>query len=240
MFDMFRRRWALFNSAGFILGFVSFGLVSAIAAYFRPDALSQLDGFQFYQSLDPNALPEGLDRGTYELMYRYMLIQHLVMYPVFGAILGSLQAVQVHKYVPGFYRWIGLSALGFLSVISLELIKRHLAIGPFAGPVEPILIVLGGGGMAGLFQYFYLRTRERHSVKWFLLWVGGLVIGIVVAVAILMGIGRILTTPIQALEASSPKLSLGIELSIFGGFAGAIAGLISGGALRDSLQISAD
>lgn len=224
----------LFNSAGFVAGFLSFGLIAAIAALFRPEALAQSGGFQFYQSADE--MPEGL----YEIMYRYSLIQHLVMYPVFGAILGSAQAFVLRRAIPRVWPWIGVTALGFLAILGLELVERHIVIGPHPGPVEPIVIALGAGGLAGLFQWLYLRNTSSPSAKWLGFWIGGLVAGIILAAASLMGIGTLFGDAIQYLEADMPKLSLAIELGIFGAIVGAVAGWTSGRALRSSLGIPDD
>lgn len=230
MIKTFRSRWAVSNSAGFVLGFLSFGLVGAMAALFKPEALP--DGFQFYQSVDD--IPEGI----YEIGYRYGLITHLVMYPVFGAILGSIQAFALRKAIPNVWSWIGITALGFLTVIGLELVKRHIVIGPFPGPVEPIIIALGAGGLAGLFQWLYLRKANHPSAKWLGLWIGGLAAGIILAAASLMGIGMLLGDAIRYLETNTPKLALGIELGIFGAVVGAVAGWFSSRSLQISLGIT--
>lgn len=227
----FRSRWTLLSSAGFVLGFLSFGLIAAIATLFRPEALAQSDAFQFYESVDE--LPEAL----YETMYRYSLIQHLVMYPVFGAILGSAQAFALRKAIPRVWPWIAVTALGFLSILGLELVRRHIVIGPHPGPVEPIMIALGAGGLAGLFQWLYLRKIDLPSAKWLGWWIGGLVAGIILAAASLMGIGMLFGGAIQYLESNAPKLALGIELGIFGAIVGAVAGWSSGRALRSSLGV---
>lgn len=231
MFKAFRSRWMLFNSAGFVLGFLSFGLVAAIAALFRPEALAQVDDSQFFQTIDE--MPDGL----YEIMYRYNLMVHLVMYPVFGAILGSAQAFVLRESLPRVWPWIGLTSLGFITIIGGELIQRHIVIGPHAGPVEPIMIALGAAGLAGLFQWLYLRKINIPSAKWLGFWVGGLVIGIVVAIAVLMGVGRLFGEAIQHLETTTPKVALGIELGIFGAVVGMVVGWISGRALQTTLEV---
>lgn len=233
----FRNHWALFNSAGFILGFLSFGLVSAVAGLIRPEEVAQVlgdGGFNFFQTVEE--LREAV-APHYESVYRYVLIQHLIMFPLFGAILGSAQAIALRKAILSVWAWIGISALGYLAIIGGELIKPHIIIGPIPGPVEPLLIALAAPVLAGLFQWFYLRKTNHPSTKWLGLWIGGLVMGIIVAVVILIGIGMLFGDAIQYLEANIPKLALGLELGIFGGTVGAVAGWISGRALQTSLGI---
>ena len=236
MLKTFRSRWTLFNSAGFVMGFLSFGLVSSIAGLFRPEAVAQVleEGFNFFQTVEE--LREAVG-PHYEIAYRHVLIQHLVMYPVFGAILGSAQAIVLRKTIPSIWAWIGVSALGYLTILSGELIKPHVIIGPVPGPVEPILIVLAAPVLAGIFQWLYLRKINYPSARWLGFWAGGLVLGIIVAIAVLMGIGRLLGDAIQFLETNTPKLALGIELGIFGTIVGAAAGWISSRSLQTSLGI---
>ncbi len=238
MLKSFRSRWSLFNSVGFVFGFLSFGLVSAIAGLFRPEALTQVlgsEGLSFFQTVEE--LREAVG-PHYEVAYWYALIQHLVMYPLFGVILGSAQALVLHKSIPSVWAWIGVSALGFVTIISGELIKRHIIIGPVAGPVEPILIALAAPVLAGLYQWLYLRKANKPSPKWLGFWTGGLVLGIIAAVAVLMGIGMLFGDAIQFLETNIPKLALGLELSILGATVGAVAGWISGRALQSGLGIT--
>ncbi len=232
MIKTFRSRWTVSNSAGFVFGFLSFGIVSAMATLFKPEVLP--DDFQFYQTVEE--LREAVG-PHYEIAYRYGLIQHVVMYPVFGAILGSAQAIALRKAILSVWAWIGVSALGYLTIIGGELIKSHIIIGPVPGPVEPILVALAAPVLAGLFQWLYLRKTNCPSAKWLGFWIGGLLLGIIVAIAVLMGIGRLFGDAIQYLETNIPKLALGLELSIFGGTVGAAAGWISSRTLQASLGV---
>lgn len=238
MLKTFRSRWTLFNSAGFVLGFLSFGLVTAIAGMFKPEALAQVlggEGLNFFETVEELQDAVG---PHYEIAYWYALIQHLVMYPLFGVILGSAQGVALRKYIPSMWTWIGVSALGYLTIISGELIKRHIIIGPVPGPVEPILIALAAPALAGLFQWLYLRRTNHPSARWLGFWIGGLILGIIVAIALLMGVGWLFGEAIRYLETNIPKLALGLELSILGGTVGAVSGWISGRALQHSLGIT--
>lgn len=233
MIKTFRSKWTVSNSAGFVLGFLSFGIVSTMATLFKPEVLP--DGFQFYQTVEE--LREAVG-PHYEIAYRYVLIQHLVMYPMFGVILGSAQAITLRKAIPSLGAWIGVSALGYLTIIGGELIRPHIIIGPVPGPVEPILIALAAPVLAGLYQWLYLRKIKHLSAKWLGFWIGGLVLGIIMAIAILIGFGRLFGDAIQFMETNTPKLALGLELSILGGTVGAVAGWISGRALQSGLEVT--
>lgn len=229
MFKTFRSRWTVFNSLGFVLGFLSFGLVGAIVGLFKPEAIP--DGFRFYQSVDE------IPGEIYNILYQYGIITHLVMYPVFGAILGSIQAYVLRKAIPSAWTWIGITALGFVSIVAFELVQRHIIIGPFPGPVEPIMIALGAGGLAGIFQWFYLRKENYPSAKWLGLWIVGLMTGIILAAAVMIGLSALIGDAIMYLETNIPELAIGIELTIFGSIVGAVAGWFSSRSLKVSLGI---
>jgi len=100
------------------------------------------------------------------------------------------------------------------------------------------MIVLGGGGLAGLFQFLWLRSQDIRAAKWLGMWIAGILAGIVVAVAFLMGMGKLIGGTIAYLEENLPKISWAIEMGIFGLVVGAVAGWISGNALKETLQIS--
>jgi pimeloyl-ACP methyl ester carboxylesterase len=47
--------------------------------------------------------------------------------------------------------------------------------GRIPGPVEPIVLLHGGGGLAGILQYLMLSRQGIHARKWMVLWIVGLV-----------------------------------------------------------------
>lgn len=238
MLKTFRTRWTLATSLGYLLGFWSFGLIHTIFLFFSPESIAHIGPTDMPEHLNPNALPDWLDRSTYETLYTFTLSQHLVMYPVFGAVFGSIQAFTLRDKLSRLMPWIVAAMLGFLAVIFFEVFKRHVVIGPHAGPIEPFWIVLGGGGLTGLFQFLWLWYKGTPSPKWLGLWIIGILAGIVVAVAFLMGLGTLFGDGIAYLEENRPKISWGIEMGIFGVVVGAVAAWISGKALQDSLQIT--
>jgi hypothetical protein len=234
----FRNRWSLATAIGFLLGFWSFGLIHTIFSFFAPESIAHIGPLDLPEHLDPNALPDWLDRSTYETIYIFNLSQHLLMYPVFGAVFASIQAFTLRDKLSGITPWIVAAMLGFLIIIIGEVFKRHLVIGPHAGPIEPILLVLGGGGLAGLFQFLWLRSQNIHAAKWLSMWIAGLLAGIVVAVAFLISLGKLIGGAIAYLEENLPQISWAIEMGIFGSVVGGVAGWVSGNTLKESLQIS--
>lgn len=237
MIKTFRSQWIFFNAAGLVLGFLSFALVTPIAELFRPAVLNEAmgsEGFTFFQTLEE--LKEAVG-PHYETAYRYGLSMHLVMYPLFAIILGSAQALALRNAIPNVWPWIGSTVLGFLVILSGEFIQRHIIIGPVPGPVEPLMIALASPMLAGLFQWLYLRSKNYPSAKWLGFWAGGLLLGIITAIAILIVTGWLFGDAIRYLETNIPKLSLGLELSIIGGTTGAVAGWLSSRPLMAALGI---
>lgn len=238
MLKTFRMRWTAATALGYLLGFWSFGLIHTLFSFLTPESIAYIGPLDLPEHLDPNDLPDWLDRSTYKTYFKFHLTQHLAMYPVFGAVFGSIQAYTLRNKLPGILPWIVAAVLGFWAILIGEVFKPHMVIGPHAGPIEPFLIVLGGGGLAGLFQFLWLRYRGIRAAKWLGFWIAGIVAGIVVAIAFLMGLGMLFGEGIAYLEKNAPEISWGIEMGIFGTVVGAVAGWISGKALQDSLKIS--
>ncbi len=232
----FRNKWIITTFLGYLLGFLCFIVISTIATLIAPESIANITPADMPEHLDPTNLPEWLDRSKYEILYWHNLRQHLVMYALFGVLLGGLQSLILKKYLTKVWPWIIASILGFMIILSGELFQRHLIMGPHAGPLEPIFIVLGGGGMAGLFQYIWLRTQNIVANKWLVLWISGLILGLLVAVAFLMGVGALFGDAIAKLEENSPKVAFGIELGLFGAVTGMIAGWISAKPLYQKLN----
>jgi len=113
----FRNRWSLATALGYLLGFWSFGLVSTILSFFAPDSIANIGPLDLPEHLDPDALPDWLDRSTYETLYTFHLSEHLLMYPIFGAVFASIQAFTLRDKLSGITPWIVAAMLGFLTVI---------------------------------------------------------------------------------------------------------------------------
>ena len=88
------------------------------------------------------------------------------------------------------------------------------------GPVEPIILTVGGGSFAGIFQHQALRRQGIHAPKWLFLWIVGLIAG-VVATAVLM----------ISIEGLGLALSWALDVFITGFIIAGVSASISGKAL---------
>ncbi len=228
-----RSQWIASTAAGFCCAFVSFPLGQRLSRIFAPASVADIEIGQLPQHLRPEALPAWLDLATYEELYRFGLTMHIPALLIFGAILGAAQYLVLRRLLPQAWPWIVATAIGFPTILVLEVVERHIVIGPTRGPVEPILIVFGGGSLAGLLQWLYLRRQAISDWRYPAFWVGGLVLGVVLAVPAVMGIGTVFGGAIRRLEAAAPHVSWGIEIALFGLIVGAVTGWVSSRGLRE-------
>lgn len=239
MFTPTLRGWTAASSLGFCLAFLSFLPGPQLMELFTPEALAGIDMAMLPEHVDPDALPEWLDRSAYETMYRTLVIYHLFGLALFGLILGSFQASALRSVLPGgFWPWALATSAAFAAILALEAVEPHLVTGPYAGPVEPIVIAFGGGSLAGLLQWLYLRRRGIEASRWPLLWIAGLAVGIAAAAAILTLLGSVLEAAVRSLfpEEAVPLIGWGIMLVVYGAVVGAVAGLFSGSSLLAGLR----
>jgi hypothetical protein len=189
------------------------------------------------EALDPEALPAWLDLQTYQSWYRMHLGYHVVALAAFGSLVGWAQSRLLREYVPALH-WVGATAMGFVAILCFEIVERHVVVGPHAGPLEPLMISIGGSTIAGLAQWLVLRRRGVLASRWLAFWIVGVVVGVGAAVAAVMGleiatqglIDRTLTGVMaQAVPWSMMLLTLGLVT-------GAVAGAVSARALSSSLR----
>lgn len=228
-----RSRWIVATAAGFCCAFVSFPLGQRLSQVFAPASVADIEIDQLPEHLRPETLPPWLDLPTYETLYQFGLAMHIPALLVFGAILGAAQYLVLRRFLPRAWLWIVATAIGFAAILVLEAVERHIVIGPTSGPVEPIVIVLGGGSLAGLLQWLYLRGQAISDWRYLAFWVGGLVLGVVLAVPVMIGLGTVLGDAIGRLEAIAPHVSWGIEIALFGVIFGAVAGWVSSRGLKE-------
>lgn len=228
-----RRRWTLTTALGFCGAFLSFPLGERLSRWFAPASIAGITFEDLPEHLRPETLPSWMDLPTYEALYQFGLLAHIPALLVFGAILGAAQFLVLRRLVPRAWMWIVGTAVGFAAVLLLELVERHLVIGPTTGPVEPILIVFGGGSLAGVLQWLHLRNSAGVGWRYLVFWVLGLLLGVVVAVPVMMGVGTIFGNAIRRLEEVAPSVSWGIEIALFGLIFGAVAGWVSSHGLRE-------
>lgn len=231
------RGWTIATSLGFCLAFLAFLPLSQLSFAFAPEAVAGIDPARLPQHLDPDDLPEWLDRPTYEALYRFNVYGHLVGFIVSGAILGSFQAYALRSVLRGVGPWVLTSSAGFTAILLAELVEPHVVTGPYMGPVEPVMIALGGGGLAGVFQWLRLRRQGVDASRWSMLWIAGLALGVVAALAILLAFELTLLESVKSLftEETAGLVDWAIFLVIYGAGTGAAAGWLSGRALLRAL-----
>ena len=83
-----------------------------------------LTGVELPESIDPSALPAWLDQQTYDSWYPRQLTFHVIALSLFGLIVGSLQGRVLAPYLRTLRPWVGVTALGFASVLLLVLLRK--------------------------------------------------------------------------------------------------------------------
>jgi len=99
---------------------------------------------------------------------------------VLGVFLGPGQALVLGSRLPRAMPWILWTAVGFglTAVVAWPLMVAQLW-GNLPGPVEPIVLLVGGGALAGMLQYRFLRQHGIQARRWLTLWIIGLVVSLV-------------------------------------------------------------
>ena len=98
-----------------------------------------------------------------------------------GLILGSAQALILRSRSMPVIRWVLPTVVGF-GVVAVAIDWPLLALGVLGnipGPVEPLIVAVGGGSFAGIFQFLTLGRRGVRAKKWLFLWIVGLIAGVV-------------------------------------------------------------
>jgi hypothetical protein len=143
-----------------------------------------------------------------------------------GAILGYAQSRVLKAYSVSAVRWVLATAMGFAVITVVEWPLMYIGMwGNIPGPVEPIILLVGGGSLAGLAQFFHLRRRNIDATKWLGLWIVGLIVSIVPTGLVFM----LLQGPLAV------SLSWPVEVGLNGLLVGGIAALVSGNALLGCL-----
>lgn len=236
------RSWAAVTSVGFGLAFLSFIPGMLVIDPFLPQGLTNMGSSPMPDVLDPDRLPAWLDRETYRAWYRMHLAFHVVALGVFGGIVGWFQSRVLRRYVP-VLPWVAATATGFVAILCFEIVERHVVVGPHAGPVEPLMISIGGSTIAGLAQWSVLRRLDIAAGRWLAMWIVGVVVGVGAAVAVIMGLeaailGLRLVDPESLSGVVARAVAWGAMLLILGLVTGAVAGAISARALNSSLAAS--
>ena len=148
-----------------------------------------------------------------------------------GAIIGTVQCRLLEVESASSGGWILYSAVGY-SAASLIIwpLMYFDGWGGTPAPIEPIVNLVGGGSLAGVAQYFYLRRVKVEAGKWLGLWILGLILSIV-------PVGLTFTLMYGPLGIS---ISWPAEVAINGFITGAVAALISGSVFFQTLSSSGD
>jgi hypothetical protein len=166
---------------------------------------------------------------------------HVVALAIYGVIVGWVQSRVLRRFVP-VLPWVAATAMGVVAILGAEIVERHVVVGPHAGPVEPLMISIGGSTLAGLAQWFVLRQRGVIASRWLAFWIVGVAVGVGVAVATIIGVQMAVTAlldpPWDNLTVIAQAVAWGLMLLILGSVMGAVAGAFSARALSYSLSSS--
>lgn len=229
----FRNAWVKATTLGFFSFLLMIPISFLFTRFFHP---LQSEGLTlpeiFYQTMDQSPLEYG---------WRFYIItqlSHFILYAIVGAVLSHLQYKVLKEYIPHKLKWTLLTILGLELILLGDLFYTGLSTGGAVGPLEPLLIGLGGGGLMALMQFLYLRSRGLRSARWVGWWILGIVTGILTSIIFIFSYEYFLIDNIK--QAVSPMVFLVIDwLSfIFPYFTliGFFAGLFSAKPLYRSLQ----
>jgi hypothetical protein len=198
-------QWIAANAIGLAVGFVVALLVGMLIEY-------GLDTELHWQFIPP---------GQSFSAYAAELVPDLVL----GVILGFAQVSMLRSRLPRSSSWIlsTIAGFGLVSAVVWPLMAADLW-GRFEGPVEPIILLIGGGSLAGILQHLALRRQGVHASKWLALWITGLVASLVPTAILFM-----------SLEGLGVPISWPVEAFLSGFMVGGVAAWISGKALFAAL-----
>jgi hypothetical protein len=204
----FPAKWSIANALGLSVGFVA--------------ALQTGFLLQFGFNFDAHWSPEALGQGVW-LGYRFIGLL------LGGTIFAIAQTVVLPPVVPRLAPWLLTGALGygFIAVVMWPFWAAGLW-GSIPGPVEPLLITIGGGCVMGVLQWLLLRTHAVNATNWLAWWLLGLLVSLpatFVTFFIVLGILKL-------------QLSWPSQVALSGFVVGGVAGLLSARATR-SLSFSA-
>ena len=238
MFNRTRRGWTTACSVGFGTLFVAFSLGGLLQSALwpgdwpEPTALPSFDPATRFGGVDPQLAAE---------LYRANLVYHFIHITLFGAVIGWLQVnvLQAPEIRPR--SWVLLTALGFASVFAFEALRPDIVTGGHPAPLEPLLIGVGGGGLAGAYQWSYLRARGIVATKWLALWIVGLCAGAVAAAVVLTLLG-FLGPFMRSIIAENRLFAVSqlVFYIVYGPTVGAVAGFLSARAMMEALPATSE
>ncbi len=201
--------WVAANALGFGLGFVA--VLQA----------GMLIDFGFDWKMHWRWIEQPPNQGAFE--YLSVFVSMLAG----GTVVGSAQALSLRSQTIPSRQWILSAVAGFGAIaiaVDWPLIAAGL-LGVIPGPVEPIIVVIGGGGATGVVQYAMLRRRGVAAPKWLARWIVRLVAGFVATIAVML-----------SLEALDTSLPWATDVFVGGLVTAGVAAAMSGRALFDAIS----
>ncbi len=232
----FRKAWVKATTFGFFSLLLMIPMSFIAVKIFQP---AQFDGLTI-----PEIFELTRDKPPLEFGRKFLVISqlgHFILYFIVGALLAHFQYTVLKQYIANKLMWTLITILGLELILLTDLIVVGLATGGVAGPFEPLLIALGGGGMVAVFQFLYLRSVGIKDGRWVGWWILGIAIGIIVSIPIILGYETLLS---QSFKSSlSPMTFLVVDWLFFilpyFVLIGFFAGRLSANPLYRSIQMSA-
>jgi len=162
-------KWTLSNAFGLGIAFVV-SLQTLMILEYGPDTDRY---WKFGQPLDYASL------STY--------LYYLISFIVGGAVFGWAQSLVLKTKNIKPLSWILATVIGFTLIILIDwplIYTENLGIIP--GPVEPLIFTVGGCAFAGMIQILLLKRLNINNKKWFLMWIIGLIVGVLVSALFFM------------------------------------------------------
>jgi hypothetical protein len=234
-FKEFRKAWARATTLGFFSLLLMIPMSFLYEHFFGPP---QFDGLTLPEIFELTA-----DKSPLEYGKSYFVgaqIGHFLLYLCVGAILSHLQYQVIGAHIPNKMVWTLLTILGLELVLLGDLFYAGLSTGGAVGPLEPLLIALGGGGCIALFQFLYLRRAGIKNGKWVGWWILGIVTGIIVSIPFIVLYEMFLSKPLKSLLSPMTFLVLDWLSFILPYFTliGFFTGLFSARPLYHALEIT--
>ncbi|MBD3648239.1 MAG: hypothetical protein HUJ31_12490 [Pseudomonadales bacterium] len=234
-FEDFRKAWVKATTLGFLMFLLMIPISLILLSFFRPP---ELEGQPIAQILQQAATRSALDYGL--KMYIALQSGHFIHYLIVGTVLALLQYNILREFIRNKVWWTAMTVLGLEVILLGDLIFMGLSTGGAPGPLEPLLIGLGGGGLMAFMQYLYLRSTGVTSGKWVGWWILGILTGILASALVIFIYEFFIAEHVR--QAVPPLASvligwLSFILPYFG-LIGFFAGLLSARPLYRALQSS--
>lgn len=229
----FQKAWVKATTLGFMSLLLMLPLHYIAVGIFHPP---QFDGLTLPEMLEHMANKNPLEFGS--SFYIVKLLEHFILYLIVGVVLAHLQYKVLKEYIPNKLKWTFLTILGLEMILLGDLFYTGLSVGGAPGPLEPLLIALGGGGLMALMQFLYLRSIGIKKGKWVGWWILGIITGIITSAVFILIYEYFLTEAIK--QSVSPMAFLVIDWLSFilpyFTLIGFFAGLFSAKPLYRALQ----